>query len=153
MKTDNRMIPRLHAALTAELERRKPFLSLRTLSDGDRQRQGLALTGARHFIAVLENHIMERTASVVFTIELTEECCIMRFCRPLTLKEYDRLAAAGYVPVLRSKVYLSVGLGRSRGVSYAWASVKLSQYSSVIDLFDALFLLGKELERYLGSVS
>jgi hypothetical protein len=46
-------------------------------------------------------------------------------------------------------VYLSVGLSQSGGVPYAWVEVKLSQYSSVIDLFDALFTLGKELEKYL----
>ena len=150
MKNDNRMIPKLFAALSAELDRCEPSLRFCTLSEGDRQRQGFALTNARYFIAVLENHIMGGTASVVFTIELTEECCTIRFSRPVTPKEHNRLAASGYAPLLRSKVYLSVGPGRSGGVPYAWAAVKLSQYSSVIDLFDALFALGKELEKYLN---
>jgi hypothetical protein len=47
-------------------------------------------------------------------------------------------------------VYLSVGLSQSVGVPYAWVEVKLSQYSSVIDLFDALFVLGKELDKFLN---
>jgi hypothetical protein len=98
---------------------------------------------------VLDDHIMEGTASVIFTIEMAEDCCTLRFCRPITLKEHVKLEASGYTPVLRSKVYLSVGLAQSGGVLYAWSAVKLSQYSSVIDLFDALFLLGKELEKYL----
>ena len=149
MKNDNRMIPRLYTALSGELDKREPFLSMRTLSEGDRQRQGLALTNARYFITVLDNHIMEGMASVVFIIELTEECCIIRFCKPVTLKEHVKLEASGYAPVLRSKVYLSVGLGQSGGVLYAWSAVKLSQYSSVIDMFDALFTLGKELEKFL----
>lgn len=143
------MIPKLYAALSTELSRREPYLRFRTLSEGDRQRQGLALADTRHFIAVLENHILERTASVVFSIELTEDCCTLRFCRPVTQKEHDQLEASGYVPRLSSKVYLSVGTGTSGGILYAWAAVKISQYSSVIDLFDALFLLGKELEKLL----
>jgi hypothetical protein len=118
------------------------------LSEGDRQRQGFALTNARYFITVLDDHIMEGTASVIFTIEIAEDCCTLRLCRPITLKEHVKLEASGYTPVLRSKVYLSVGLAQSGGVLYAWSAVKLSQYSSVIDLFDALFLLGKELERF-----
>lgn len=92
---------------------------------------------------------MEGTASVIFTIEMAGDCCMLRFCKPITLKEHVRLEASGYAPVLRSKVYLSVGLGQSGGTLYAWSAVKLSQYSSVIDLFDALFLLGKELEKFL----
>jgi hypothetical protein len=150
MKNDNKMIPRLYAALSDELDRREPFMKLRTLSEGDRQRQGFALTNARYFITVLDDHIMEGTASVIFTIEMAEDCCILRFGRPVTLKEHVKLEASGYTPVLRSKVYLSVGLGQSGGVLYAWSAVKLSQYSSVIDLFDTLFLLGKELERFLS---
>ncbi len=150
MKNDNKLIQRLYDALSAELDRREPYLKLRTLSEGDRQRQGLALTNARYFITVLDDHIMERMASVVFTIELAEECCTLRFCKPVTLKEHVKLEASGYAPVLRSKVYLSVGLGQSGGTLYAWSAVKLSQYSSVIDLFDALFTLGKELEKYLN---
>jgi hypothetical protein len=149
MKNDDKAIPKLYAALSAELDRREPFLRLRTLSEGDRQRQGFALTNARYFITVLDDHINERTASVVFTIELAEDCCTLRFCRPITLKEHVKLETSGYVPQLRSKVYLSVGLGQSGGVLFAWSAVKLSQYSSVINLFDALFLLGKELEKYL----
>ncbi len=149
MKNENKMIPRLYDALSAELGRREPYLKLRTLSEGDKQRQGFALTNARYFITVLDDHIMEGTASVIFTIEMAGDCCTLRFCKPITLKEHVRLEASGYAPVLRSKVYLSVGLGQSGGTLYAWSAVKLSQYSSVIDLFDALFLLGKELEKFL----
>lgn len=149
MKNNNAMIPKLYTLLAEELEKRELFLSLRTLSDGDRQRQGLALTKARYFVAVLENHIQERTGSVVFTIEVTENHYALRFYRPLTPKEYERLATSGYAPVLRSKVYLTVGLGKRAAVAYAYAEVKLSQYASVIDLFDALHTLGRALEKYL----
>lgn len=86
---------------------------------------------------------------MVFTIELAEDGCALRFYRPLTTKEYGRLAASGYAPVLRSGIYLNVGLGRREAVAYAYAEVKLSQYASVIDLFDALFVLGRELEKFL----
>jgi hypothetical protein len=75
----------------------------------------------------------------------------MRFRRPLTPKEHERLASSGYVPVLRSKVFLSVGLGQNGDVLHAWAEVKMSQYGSVIDLFDAMGTLKKELEKYIGS--
>ncbi len=149
MKNENKMIPKLYDALTAELDRREPYLKLRTLSDGDKQRQGFALTNARYFITVLDDHILEGTTSVIFTIELAEDCCTLRFYRPVTLKEHVRLEASCYTPVLRSKVYLTVGLGQSGGVLFACSSVKLSQYSSVIEMFDALFLLGKELDKYL----
>lgn len=149
MKNNNKLISQLYMALSEELDKRKPFLALRTLSEGDRQRQGLALTNARYFISILENHIMERTGSVVFVIELAEDCCILRFYRPLQQKEYEQLDTSDYVPLLRSKVYLTVGLSRSRGIPYAYSAIKMSQYGSVINMFDALFLLGKELEKYL----
>ena len=74
----------------------------------------------------------------------------MRFCVPLMPKEHEQLAASKYVPLLRSKIYLSVGLGESGGAHYAYSEVKISQYGSVIDLFDALFALGRELEKLLG---
>jgi hypothetical protein len=150
VKSDNRTASQLRATLADELDKHEHYLSSHALSEGDRQRQGLTLTNARYFISVLENHILKHTASVVFTIELAEDYCILRFCRPLTMKEYDVLLASNYVPMMRSKVYLSVGLSQSGGVPYAWVEVKLSQYSSVIDLFDALFVLGKELENYMS---
>ena len=150
MKNNNVMIPKLYTLLIGELEKHEYFLPQRVLSDGDRQRQGLALTKARYFIAVLENHIFERTGSVIFTIEAEAEGYTLRFYRPLQPKEYDRLAALDYAPVLRSRIYLNVGLGQREAVAYAYSEVKLSQYSSVIDLFDALFVLGRELEAFLN---
>ena len=152
MKNNNVMIPKLYTLLIGELEKHEYFLPQRVLSDGDRQRQGLALTKARYFITVLENHIFERTGSVVFTIEIAQDCYTLRFYRPLRLTEYNRLAASDYAPVLRSKVYLNVGLGRREAAAYAYSEVKLSQYGSVIDLFDALFVLGRELERFCNQM-
>ena len=149
MKSNNVMIPKLYTLLAEELEKREYLVPQRVLSDGDRQRQGLALTKARYFISVLENHIMNRTGSVVFTIEIAQDCYTLRFYRPLRLTEYNRLAASDYAPVLRSKVYLNVGLGQRSAASYAYSEVKLSQYGSVIDLFDGLFVLGRELEALL----
>ncbi|MDR1704988.1 MAG: hypothetical protein LBS19_09960 [Clostridiales bacterium] len=152
MNNDNTTISKLYAALSGEMERREPFLKLQISGSGDRQRQSFAPIATRYFITVLDNHIMEATVSVILTIALAEDYCILRFCKPVTLKEHVKLEAAGYAPVLRSKVYLSVGLGQSGGVLYAWSAVKLSQSSSVIEMFDMLFLLGKELEKFLGFV-
>lgn len=149
MKNNDGRIPELYTLLAEELEKRGPYLSPRTRCEWDRRRrQGPAFKTARYFIAVLENHILDRTVSVVFTIEIAEDCAL-RFYRPLTAKEYGRLAASGYAPVLRSGIFLSVGLGQSGVVPYAYSEVKLSQYAGVIDLFDALPLLGGELEKFL----
>lgn len=149
MKNNNSLIPKLYALISSELEKRQPYLTPRTLSEGDRQRQGLALTDVRCFVSVFENHIMEHTASVVFAIETSAEGYALRFYRPLHKKEYNRLAASGYAPVLRSKVYLSVGVGMCETVTYAYSEIRLSQYASLIDVFDALITLGKELEQFL----
>jgi hypothetical protein len=149
MKINNGNIPVLFDALSRELERRKPFMSLRVLSEVARQRQGLGFTNAQYFISVLENHLWRRTASAVFTIELLDEICVLRFCVPLRPKEYARLESSGYAPVLRSKVHLSVGLDVSGGVPYAYSCAKISRNGNVVDLFDTLFTLGKELEKYL----
>ena len=35
MKNDNKLIPKLYAAIAAELDRREPYLKPRTLSEGD----------------------------------------------------------------------------------------------------------------------
>jgi hypothetical protein len=121
MKNNYRLITTLRDALAEELENREPSLSLRTLSVGDRQRQGFALTKSRYFIAVFDNHIFERTYSVVFTIEVREDCYLLRFCIPLMPKEHERMAASKYVPLLRSKIYLSVGLGEIGGAHYAYS--------------------------------
>lgn len=151
MKNNDR-IPKLYTQLTVELEKRQHHVPQRTLSDGDRQRQGLSLTKARYFITVLENHILERTSSVVFTMEVSPDCYVLRFYSPLTLKDHNRLAASDYTPLLRSKVYLTVGMGKHEAVCYAYAEVKLSQYANVIDLFDALHILGRELEGFLNAM-
>lgn len=149
MKFNNLVIPKLYTLLAGELEKREPFLTLRTLSEGDRQRQGLALTNARFFITILANHIFDRTGSVVFSIEIAEDCYKLRFYWPLGIKEYNRLAASGYAPILRSKIYLTVGVGKGETVDYAYSEVRMSQYASVIDMFDALVTLGKELEKFI----
>jgi len=146
----DRMTAELYAILDEELKNRAPYLSLRTLSERDRQRQGLALTNSRYFIAILENHIFERTESVVFTIEVTESYYALRFSRVLSTKKYDRIIASDYEPLIRSRIRLSIGLGRDESIHYAWAEIKLSPYSSVIDLFDAMFVLKRELELFLA---
>lgn len=144
---NNKLVPYLKNAMEAELQSRPPVYSLRTLSMMDRQRQGIALTNNRYYLAVLENQILEGTQSVVFTIEVTEDYYEIKLCCPLRDKEYSRLEASDYVPVLRSKLYLRTGL--EPAPHRAYASAKLSPYSSVIDLFDALFVLQRELEKYL----
>ena len=113
----------------------------------DRQRQGLALTNNRYFITILERHILEASQSVVFFIDVTEDYYLLQMCCPLKEPQRRELAAAGYVPRLRSKLMLSVGL--ENDPTYAYSSIKLSPYSSVIDLFDGLFVLKRELELFL----
>lgn len=59
MRKNNGMIPKLYTLLAEDLENRRPYLSPRTRCDWDRRRrQGPAFTEVRHFIAVLENHIL-----------------------------------------------------------------------------------------------
>jgi len=149
----DRMTAELYTILDEELKNRAPYLSLRTLSERDRQRQGLALTNSRYFIAILENHIFERTESVVFTIEVTESFYVLRFSRILPTRKYDQIMASNYAPLMCSRIRLSVGLGRDESIHYAWAEIRLSPYSSIIDLFDAIFALGKELEKYLTNTN
>ena len=144
---NNKLISNLYRATEAELRKRPPVYTLRALSMMDRQRQGLALTNSRYYITILQNHILERTQSVVFTIEVTEDFYLVKLSCPLRDGEYRRLKAAGYVPLLRSKLYLTTGLEASPYQAYA--AVKLSPYSSVIDLFDSLFVLQRELEGFL----
>ena len=84
---------------------------------------------------------------MVFTIEVTEDFYLIKLSCPLRDAEYRRLKASGYVPLLRSKLYLTTGLETSPYRAYA--AVKLSPYSSVIDLFDSLFVLQRELEGFL----
>ena len=142
-----KMIRGLYDALVEQMDNKPPVLAMRTLSLFDRERRGLALTQGRYFISVLDNHILERTQSVVFIIEVTDNFYLLKFCCPLTADEHDRLAALSYAPILKSKHYLTVGLERS--CPHAYAAIRLSQYSSVIDLFDGLFVLGRELEKFI----
>ena len=53
MRNTNKLIDRLYSALETELQNRPPVYSLRSLSAMDKQRQGLALTNNRYFIAIL----------------------------------------------------------------------------------------------------
>jgi len=50
--------------------------------------------------------------------------------------------------MLRSKTLMTVGLGESGGVLYAFSSVKLTPSDNVVDLFDAIAHLGRELEAF-----
>lgn len=146
---NNKLIPILYTLLADELEKREPYLSPRTRCEHDRRRrQGPEYKNTRYYIAVLDNHIIEHTVSVVFTIE-TAENCVLRFYSPLQPKECDGLAASGYAPVLRPNVYLSVGLCKRESLCYAYAEVKLSQYASLVDVLDTLHTLGKELEAFI----
>ena len=150
MKNTNKLIDGLYRKLENELRNRPPVYSLRTLSAMDRQRQGLALTNNRYFITILERHILEASQSVVFFIDVTEDYYLLQMCCPLKEVRYRELAAIGYVPRLRSKLMLAVGLDSDP--PYAYSSIKLSPYSSVIDLFDGLFVLKRELELFLAYV-
>jgi hypothetical protein len=143
------MVRGLYDALIEQIENKPPVLAMRTLSEGDRQRQGLALTKSRYFISVLDKHILERTQAVVFVIEVTDDYYLLKFCYPLTAKEHDRLAALNYALILRAKHYLTVGQERSS--PHAYASIRLSPYSSVMDFFDGLFVLGRELEKFIAT--
>jgi len=150
MKNANKLIDSLYRKLMNELRNRQPVYSLRTHSTKDRQRQGLALTNSRFFITILERHILDTAQSVVFFIEITEDYYLLQMCCPLKEVRYRELAAIGYVPRLRSKLMLAVGLDSDP--PYAYSSIKLSPYSSVIDLFDGLFVLKRELELFLAYV-
>ena len=143
----DKLIKGLYDALITQMDNKPPVLAMRTLSLFDRERQGLALIQGRYFISMLDKHILEQTQSVVFIIEVTDDFYLLKFCCPLTADEHERIAALNYAPILKSKHYLTVGLERS--CPHAYAAIRLSQYSSVIDLFDGLFVLGKELEKYI----
>ena len=101
----------------------------------------------QHYICVLDNHILERTRSVVLIAQSAADCYLLKFCCPLARSEYERLAALDYIPVLRGKHYLTVGLDRSQ--SYAYSAVRVPLYGSVVDWLCALGVLGRELERLL----
>lgn len=58
---NNKLISNLYRVTEAELRKRPPVYTLRTLSMMDRQRQGLALTDSRYYITILQNHILEGT--------------------------------------------------------------------------------------------
>jgi len=140
----------LYEAITGEIQNREPPLALRTSARKGRWRQEL-VPDKRYFTAVLENHILDKTQSAVLAIEAAGDDCLLRLCCPLTPEEYTRLAGLDYVPVLRSKIYLSVGLSDD-DPPYAWASVKLSARSGVMDVLEALRVLVRELERLLGEL-
>ena len=144
---NNKKIEGLYAALKEQMDNKPPVLAMRTLSLFDRERQGLAATQGRYFISVLDRHIMERAYSVVFVVEVTDDFYLLKLCCPLTAAEYKKLAALKYTPLLRSKYYLTVGLEQS--YPHAYSAIRLSPYSSAIDVFDALFLLGRELEAFI----
>ena len=147
---ENVFVPKLRDALIDELENREPYLSLRAQEALGRQRQSVVLTKPRYFVYILEKHILEHTCTVVLTVEITEECYILRLCRPLSPKEYGQLADSQYVPMLRSKIPMTVGLGESGGVLYAFSSVKLSQHCLGIELLDTLLALEIEINAFLA---
>lgn len=138
----------LYEAITGEIQNREPPLALRTTARKGRWRQEL-VPDKRYFTAVLENHILDRTQSAVLAIEAAGDDCLLRLCCPLTPEEYCRLAGLNYAPVLRSKIYLSVGLSDD-DPPYAWASVRLPARSGVMDTLEALRTLGRELEAFVS---
>lgn len=147
MKNENKGVPALYAALSSELKNRKPALSLRTLGMLGGRQLCLSPAGSRFFAGILENHILDGKRSVVFTIEAAEDFFLLRFCCPLTEMQYRRMAALDYAPLLRTTLYLSAGLGLQP--PYAYSAVRLSLYGSVVDFFDALALLKRELEKFM----
>lgn len=138
----------LYEAITGELINREPSLALRTSASMGRLRQEFVPEKRQYFTAVLENHILDRTRSAVLVIEAAGADCLLRLCCPLRQEEYNRLAGLNYTPPLRSKLYLSVGLSDD-DPPYAWSSVRLSAHSGVMDVLEALRVLGRELETYL----
>ena len=136
----------LYEALVRQLEN-SPLVLAQTLSRFERNRRKLAHARRKHFICLLDRHILEQTRSVVLVIEYTGDYYMLKLCCPLTKDEYDRLAALNYVPILREKHYLTVGLESS--YPHAYSAIRLSIRSSVMDLFDSLFVLCRELENLL----
>lgn len=137
----------LRLALIEELEGKEAPLSLRATSMLGGHRQMVIRSERRYFSAVLANHIMDNTQSVVLLMEVSEDAYILRMCCPISDDAHARLSELHYVPPLRSRVYLTVGLGEQP--HHVWAAARLTPHSSVIDLYDGLHVLKRELERYL----
>lgn len=150
MNNNENPVRALYEAITGEIQNREPPLALRTTAGRGRWRQEL-VPDKRFFTAVLGNHILDKTQSAVLAIEAAGDDCLLRLCCPLTPEEYTRLAGLNYAPVLRSKIYLSVGLSDD-DPPYAWASIRLPARSGVMDALEALRVLGRELERLLGEL-
>ena len=142
----------LYKALVRQMDNREPVASVRAPVAFSGQQQKLLLAKDRNAICVLDRHIMERSRSVVFTIEEMDSYYLLSFCCPLDQDEYDRLVALNYVPHLRDRYYLSTGLGQLGHCVYAYASIRISQFSNMTDLLDTLNLLGKELEKVISHV-
>ena len=116
----------------------------------DGERQGTHFAGGKHFIGVLDRHISGNTQSVVFTMETVNNSYLLRFFLPLYGREYKRLLGSRYTPALRSKHYLTVGLGEQAGIRYAYCVLKLPPYCGVGGLLDGMTRMGRELEKYLA---
>lgn len=140
------MARELHDAISEQLASR-PLIH--SLGPYGRESHRTVHSARRHFVSVLDRHILERSQSVVFVIEITDDYCLLKLCCPLMLAEYDRVSGSGYVPPVRSKIYLAVGFGMNRDVYYAYSAVKLSPHGRANEFFDALALLGRELEEYI----
>jgi hypothetical protein len=80
-------------------------------------------------------------------LKVDEDAYLLRFCCPIQPKVHRALAALDYAPPVRSRWHLSVGLGSA---IYAYSAIRLTPHSSVMDLFDALHVLGRELEAFLN---
>ena len=118
--------------------------------DIDNKRLEAHFTSDRGFIGVLDKHILGNTQTVVFTMEAVNNSYLLRFFLPLYGREYKKLLASRYTPVLRSKHYLTVGTGEQRGLRYAYCAVKLPPHRGAFSLINALEQLGKELEKFLA---
>lgn len=143
------MVQGLCEAATRQMEANPVTLSIRWASPYEKDWHRQATTKRQHFVCVLDRHVFDHTQSVVFVAGLAEDTCLLKLCCPLTSREYDRIARSQYLPLLRSKVCLSVGFGEMGGIPYAYVAVKMSPTSSVIEMFEAMERMGRELERYV----
>ena len=105
----------------------------------------------KYFVVIIDN--LDLDSPVVLSTEVTKDACVLRYCYLLSEDEHERLTASQYVPRLRSKICLTVGLGESGDIPYAYSSVKLPPYGNAIELLDALYRLGRELEAYLSCLT
>ena len=123
--------------------------SLSTPGIGE-ERQEPHFARGKHFIGVLDRHILGNTQSVVFTMEAVGSDYLLRFFLPLYAREYKKLTKSNYLPVLRSKHYLAVGCGEHRGIRYACCAVKFPSHRGAHVMFNALQRLSRELEKYVS---